>query len=324
MAKAEMSTRVFYLCPDYAEPSWGVGMLYTHVAILRRHGIAAWVLHHQAPFRPGWLTSEAPVVYLDRVEPAPTTGDVMVVPEVLAGSKPARGFPGRRVVFVQNVFSIVGGLSGAADYPALGYGTAMAVLPHVKRVVETYFGLGATVVPPCIAARFFADSAGLGGEERERRILLAPAKAPTPDREALVTLLQRRLAVRPEWSVVELRGFAHGEVARLMRSSAFLINVNLGEAFNTTVPEAMAAGCVVLCYEAFGGQDFLRDGVNAQVFPNHYVFPLLDRLFDFMENYEARCDEIAAVRRNALATAATFTEARTEAALLPVINALIA
>ena len=316
--------RVFYLCPDYIEPSWGIGMLYAHVAILRRHGIAAWVLHHQAPFRPAWLTSAAPIAYLDRVEPAPTTRDVLVVPEVLAGSGPARGFPGRRVVFVQNVFSIVSGLGGAADYQALGYGRAIAVLPHVKRVVERYFGLDATVVPPCIAAGFFADSADPGGEVRERRILLAPAKVMTPDREALVMLLQRRLAARPDWSLVELRGFDHGEVARLMRSSAFLVNVNLGEAFNTTVPEAMAAGCIVHCYEAFGGQDFLRDGVNANVFPNLYVFPLLDRLFDLMENYDARRDEIATMRHNALATAATFTEAGTEAALLPVIGALIA
>ena len=35
-----------------------------------------------------------------------------------------------------------------------------------------------------------------------------------------------------------------------MQTSLFLVNVNSLEAFNTTVPEAMAAGCIPVCYEA--------------------------------------------------------------------------
>ena len=92
------SRKVFYLCPDYPEPSWGIGMLYIHVAILRRRGFDAWVLHHKHPFQPAWLAAGAPATWLDRPGVQQGRDDLLVVPEVLAGSEPPRLFPGRRVV----------------------------------------------------------------------------------------------------------------------------------------------------------------------------------------------------------------------------------
>lgn len=291
-------------------------MLYTHVAILRRHGFDAWVLHQQAPFKPAWLDIDVPVSYLDKPVALPDSSDLLVVPEVLAGSAPARALPGRRVVFVQNAFAILPGLAGAADYRSLGYERAIAVMPHVREVVERHFGVPAPVVPPCIARHFFAEPDTLDRTPHSRRILLAPAKVASPDGDVLRALLKRRAADLPGWSVMELRGFSHREVARLMRGSVFLVNTNLGESFNATVPEAMAAGCIALCYEAYGGRDFLRDGENAHVFPNHYVYPLLERLFDLIDGFETRHDEMAAMRRRAYATAQSFTETQTEQALL--------
>jgi len=244
------------------------------------------------------------------------------VPEVLAASEHAGAFPGRRVVFVQNVFSILPGLAGATGYRSLGYEHAMAVMPHVREVVERHFGVPAAVVPPCVAPHFFAREETLDGAPRNRRILLTPRKVPSPDREVLESLLERRVAEAPGWSVMELRGFSHVDVARLMQGSVFLVNTNLGESFNATVPEAMAAGCIVLCYEAYGGRDFLRDGENAHVFPNHYVFPLLERLFALMDGFEERQHDMARMRRSAYATASSFTEERTERALLEFMASL--
>ena len=76
------------------------------------------------------------------------------------------------------------------------------------------------------------------------------------------------------WTVVELENKPHRHVARIFRQAAIHINVNCQESFNATVPEAMAAGCIPVCYEAFGGQDYLRDGENAYVFPTHHAYPL--------------------------------------------------
>ena len=108
-----------------------------------------------------------------------------------------------------------------------------------------------------------------------------------------------------------------------MQTSAFFINVNSLEGFNTTVPEAMAAGCIPICYDAFGGRDFLRDGHNAYVFPNHYAYPLLDKLFDLMDRYDQMQEELARMRMHAYATACQYTADHTEQALLTFYRSLL-
>ena len=207
---------IHYLVPDYSEPSWGVGMLYEHVRLLRASGYPACVLHHEAPFRLAWREPDVPVRYLDAPDLAPTATDVVVVPEVLAASAAAHRFPWRKVVFVQGGFLIVRGLGEAPDYRALGYEMAMAVLPHVVPVIERHFGIAARVVPPFVAPFFSGGS----GAPRERRALLVVKEgyrgAGYPDAEIAGMLLDRELATRPGWQLSRLVGLTHREVAELM------------------------------------------------------------------------------------------------------------
>jgi poly(glycerol-phosphate) alpha-glucosyltransferase len=106
-----------------------------------------------------------------------------------------------------------------------------------------------------------------------------------PDYDIFMRLTRERFADRAGraardsgWRLVELDGsLSHALVAELMAEASFLVNLNSHEAFNTTVPEAMAAGCIPICYDAFGGRDFLVDGENAFVFPNHHVYPLVEK-----------------------------------------------
>jgi hypothetical protein len=317
---------IYYLIADHPEPSWGTGMLYEHVRLLREEGFEACVLHHRAPYRPGWRELEMPVRYLDEAGFSPTADDVVVVPEVLAGSAAALRHPWRRWVFVQGSFLILrgmAGVSGAGDYAALGYEAAMAVLPHVARVVERHFGLAAEIVPPYVAPYFFAPVEQPREPPRQRRILLAVKEgyrlAGIPDEEIAGALLDKELAGRPGWSLVRLQGRTHREVAELMQTSLFLVNVNSLEAFNTTVPEAMAAGCIPVCYEAVGGRDFLRDGENAVVFPNHDVYQLVERVCEMVDEIGSigpigRID-LERLRAGGRSTAAAFRPEITAAAL---------
>jgi glycosyltransferase involved in cell wall biosynthesis len=306
---------IYYLVADHPEPSWGVGMLYEHVRLLGELGRAAAILHHAAPFRPSWLEADVPIRYLDAPGFAPTSTDVVVVPEVLAACPEAHRHPWRKVVFVQGSFLISRGLGAAPDYAALGYEAAMAVLPHVARVVERHFGLTAAVVPPFVAPFFFAGAESA----REPRILLAVKDgyrlAGYPDTEIAGGLLERELARRPGWSLERLTGFTHRQVAALMQRSLFLVNVHSLEAFNTTVPEAMAAGCIPICYEAVGGRDFLRNGENALVFGNHEVYALLDRVCGLIDRAADHEPLLARLRVGGRRTAAAFSEASTAAAL---------
>lgn len=312
--------RIHYLVADYDRPSWGTALLYEHVALLRELGFDARVIHHRSPFRLTWIDRDVPIAYLDTLADVPDADDILVVPETLAAEAAGFGWPCRRWVFVQNCFIIVGGLGTARHYPELGYERALAVLPHVASVVERHFGLVPEVIPPFIAPHFFT-AAGDGGQ-RSQTILMAMKpeyrSVGFPDFDVLTSILGRRLAASPAasgWRLVELSGLHHVEVAERMADASFLVNLNSHEAFNSTVPEAMAAGCLPLCYDFFGGLDFLADGDNAFVFPNHHIYPLVETLLDLLSPSPERATELDRMRQAARATARRFTRDATRAAL---------
>jgi hypothetical protein len=296
---------ILYYAPDSDIPSWGVGMLYTHVRLLRANGIEAAILHQRAPFRPTWIDIDVPIVYPRRRMEC----SLLVVPEIFASDPKIAAMARRRIVFAQASSYIAHGMGGAADYRELGYESAIVTMPHIRDIVERHYRVGAHVVPPAIAPYFFA---GPQARRRKRQVAICP-KPWCRDLAIVQQVLRHRLPPLG-WRLVELEGRPHRAVARVFRESAFHVNVNCHESFNATVPESMAAGCVPICYEAFGGRDFLRPGRNAIVFPTHDAYPLIERLLEMVE----RCDEdrLDRIRRAAYATAMRYTEAHTEKALL--------
>ncbi len=312
------SSDIYYLVPDSDHPSWGVGLLYGHVRLLRRCGYNATILHHGAPFRPSWMTTDdVPVHYLDSGTIDPKPSDFLIVPEVLAREASELSFRCRRVVFVQGSYLILSGLGDAESYQDLGFEFAMAVLPHVREVLENHFRIEAELVPPFVAPDFFSVKGSLPQGTRRRRILLHVKKeyraAGMPDYEIFNHLWRRH--ADPSWELQELAGLSHLQVAETMVESAFLVNLNCLEAFNTTVPEAMATGCIPICYEGYGGQDFLSHGDNAFVFPNNYVYPLAAQVFDLMDRFDLIQQELQQIRRSGQQTARLYTQENTQAAL---------
>jgi hypothetical protein len=337
LPQSSASPRLFYLVPDYHQPSWGIALLYEHVRLLRDLGFDARVVHHRAPFRVDWHQCEVPIVHLDALPDEPRSSDLLIVPEVIAGQAARLPFAWRRVVFVQGSFLVPGGLDGAAGYRALGYEHALAVLPHVAAIVSRHFGVEASVVPPFIAPYFFRDADTEARKSRERLVLLVMKpeyrRVGFPDFDILTHVTQSRFAdvasvaaasARDGWRLLELDGsLSHAQVAELMGRAAFLVNLNTHEAFNTTVPEAMAAGCVPVCYDAFGGQDFLVDGRNAFVFPNHHVYPLAEKLLALTAGDPDDAAGVPAMRVEARSSVARYDEAATRIALEQVFTRLL-
>ncbi len=314
-----MSTpEIFYLVPDYDRPSWGVGLLYGHVRLLRSLGFRASVLHQRAPFQLSWMNSgDLPIQYLDAAAFQPRPEDFLVVPEVLAAEARELPLRCRRAIIFQGSYHILSGVGDAASLGELGFEFALTILPHVREALATHFRIQAEIVPPFVAPYFFAAGEAADAGARRRRILLHVKgeyrAAGIPDHDILTALWRRRGESR--WQLEDLGGLSHRQVAETMAQSAFFINLNCMEAFNTTVPEAMATGCIPICYEAYGGQDFLADGENAFVFPNNYVFPLAERVFDLVDRYERVQDELRRMRAAARQTALRYTEERTRDAL---------
>lgn len=304
--------KVLYYVSDTHVPSWGVGMIYTHVRLLCANGIDAAVLHTEPGFRPNWISFDAPRVYRRkksfRVEPQ----DLLVVPEVHAAEPHVLELARRRIVFIQASSYIASALGKSKGYRQLGYCGAIAIMPHVREIVERHYGMDAPVIPPCVAPWFFEDASQ--PKPRKRQVVLCP-KAWCRDFPIVRQMLHSK-ARGLGWKVVELDNQPHRAVARAFRQAAIHVNVNCQESFNATVPEAMAAGCIPICYEAFGGRDYLRDGQNAYVFPTHHAYPLIEHTLHLMATWDAKEKELTRIRRGANATARRYTEAQTEKALV--------
>ena len=320
--------RIYYLTPDHPAPSWGQGLLYEHVRLLREEGFDAWVLHERPPFRLPWLDSDVPVAYLHGGGLDAGPDDLLVVPENIAARMLGLPWPGRRGVFVQGSFLTLVGHQQAVRYPDLGYEFALTLMPHVSRVVREHFGVEPFEVPPFIAPYFFRSPEEIRAQWRENVVLLVCKDdyrhVGFPDYDIFTKLMRRFCAEQAGgWRVEELVDLVHVEVAERMASSAFLVNLNSHEAFNSTVPEAMAAGCAVLCYEAVGGRDFLVDGSNAFVFANHHVYELVERLQRLMARGVA-APELDRLREAARRTAGRFDQAATRKALADAFATLLA
>jgi glycosyltransferase involved in cell wall biosynthesis len=304
--------RVLYYVSDTNIPSWGVGMIYTHVRILCANGIDAAVLHTQPGFRPTWMSFDAPRLYIGDGSLRVGPDDLLVVPEVHAAEENVLNIARRRIVFIQASSYIAPCLGSAKNYSQLGYMGAIAIMPHVRDIVERHYGVEAPVIPPCVAPWFFESQTA--ATARKRQIVLCPK--PWCRDFPIIRHALRTKARALGWTVVELENKAHRHVARVFRQAAIHISVNCQESFNATVPEAMAAGCIPICYEAFGGQDFLRDGENAYVFPTHHAYPLIEHTLELMASWDAKRKELARIRRGGQTTARRYTEALTEKALL--------
>lgn len=118
------------------------------------------------------------------------------------------------------------------------------------------------------------------------------------------------------WQLKELKAMEHRQVARAMQEAACFVSINVFEALNTAVLEAMAAGCIVLCYEGIGPRDYLRNGENAFVFGNNEAYALAEKVCAFMDSYDEQQLALQAMREQAAHVAAQYNEEATTQQLL--------
>lgn len=288
--------KVYFLVPDDQTPSWGIGMLY-HLAMLSTElNLKAFVLHYSPEFKGvDWLKSQTDIRYLSTEKDKFSQDDLLIVPEVSVSHPALKALSCQKIVFVQGGFLIQKGLQSSTSFQELGFSAAWAVMPHIKSILEEFYPIDTHIIPPFVPSYFFEKKLDT---KRKRQVLLFPKKgyreAGYMDYEIILPLLTNfinqeneklRRQQKEEWKIINLEGFTHQEVAKIMAESYFFVNTNCFESLNATVAEAMAAGCISFCYEAYGGQDYLKHEHNSYVFPNNYVYPLLNTLFDCIEHH---------------------------------------
>ena len=316
--------RIFYWVPAHSTPSWGIGLLHTHVGLLREAGFEAAAVSTGVAPSSHWLDGQGATVILDDPALELTERDVLVLPEVLAPTFREVTFPGRVVLFVQGtapLISSVDPVGGLTAFKGTHDLRAMTILPHLQALLHDHYDLEAALVPPCLAAIFTETTPDLEAA-RERTVLLHVKDdvdtSGFPGRAFLEALWEKRAPTG--WRLELLQGLTQAEVAAKMRSASLFVNLNLIEAFNTTVPEAMACGCNVLCYWATGGHDFLVSGdtANAGVFDTGDISSLASELFALLQSWdeESTQSQLSRRRARALHTVRGFSAEATRSALL--------
>jgi hypothetical protein len=319
---SSMKTSIYFVIPDYDRPSWGIGMLYHHVAMLNKNGFQAKVLHEKSPFRLTWLALDVPVTHLNNVDFSCDHGDIMVIPEIFAGDERFLKQGARKVVFVQNAFLVLRHLPKVCRYEDLGFEHTLTYMPHLHAILRQHFTENTTDIPPFVAPYYYSDP--VNASIRKKQIVLFP-KTGSEDYAIVRKMLEKKLSndSHSNWQMIELEDISHREVAEIMKKSEIFVSVNTHEAFNSSVPEAMAAGCVTLCYEAYGPKDFLLNGHNAYVFQNNDVYGLLDKLFYVLDHFEANGITFSEIRKNAYQTACQYNMRETESALVDFFKGFI-
>ena len=304
------NTRVYYYVPEQNRPSWGAGMIYYHVWLLNKNGIAASVLHDNKPFVLTWINLDLKFCYISDKNFKINNDDVLVIPEFDADHPQLKKLKCRKIVFVQNAYYIFDGLENGCKYEDLRIEQIFYYMPHLKKILQSITTLPLYETPPFIAPYFFSEIR----PQRKRRIILYPKftnreydilKRMLKDRLGLghKPILQKLLSRKSEWEILELKDKQHHEVAKEMQESEFFISLNTTEAFNSSVPEAMAAGCINVCYEGVGPADFLENNVNAFVFQNNHIFPLAEKVIKLVEEFERIQPELEIIRLKGYETA---------------------
>lgn len=304
--------RIIYIVPDSTRPSWGLGVIYHHVEVLNKAGKNAYIMHQKKGFKLGWLPVKVPILYFENSKLEQS--DILIVPEVMTNIKGLQKMKCRKILLVQATAFLFESLPDDETHISLGFKDAIGIMPHMIPIIENFIHLRTKIIPPFIADYFYKGSEKL--HDRKKKILIYP-KFQQQDYIVIRRLIQDKLkAINPTgltslfnkgWQLVEVKDKTHQEVAELMQESTFFISTNSFEAFNTSVPEAMAAGCINLCYEGFGPRDYLKDKENAFVFQNNEAYSLCNFLFQLIDKFEENVSVFSEMRERAHETARRYT-----------------
>lgn len=314
---------IYYYAPDNDRPSWGLGMIYYHVWLLNKNQIPAYIIHNKRPFKVSWLNLDIPIQYIEDNTLKILPEDTLVIPEFHASDTVFKKYKCRKIVFVQNAFYILDGLKGGKTYEDIGLDSVFYYMPHLKNALSQITTLPLYETPPFIAPYYYLNNEQ---SKRKKRILIYP-KFENRDYNILTYILKKNLNLSPknkiqkffssanQWELVELKGLKHHEVAKQMQEATFFISLNTNEAFNSAVPEAMAAGCINLCYEGYGPRDFLKNNENAFVFQNNYIYEMAEKLTDLITNFDNHQRLLSSIQQQAFSTANNYSIKNLEKAL---------
>jgi hypothetical protein len=305
-------TRIFYIAPDNDKPSWGLGIIYHHVAALVKVGLNATIVKNGETKVPSWLNVETPIISYSKFWSSHSNEDYLVVPEVMVNFENLALVKCKKILFVQAGAFIFESMPRGTTHRELGFTEAIVIMPHLESIVQKYLELPTVLIPPFIADYFFLTKP----RKKKKQILIYP-KFQQIDYSIIKYLITNYLSqvnkknplgslLGKHWKLVELIGMSHKQVASAMKKSEIFVSLNSFEALNTSVVEAMASKTHVFCYEGFGPRDYLVADENAFVVSNNEPYLLFDKIVDFVNDFENASENYATIRENAFEVARRY------------------
>lgn len=304
--------RVLYFSHDNPLPSGGVRTIATHVRILNRNGIPAFVVYRTPGFRPSWFAEDVPVLYYSPGLPM-SPEDIAIVPEDhLPLMRHLKDFQGRKVVFCQNHFYILQGVADHPNWHDLGISQVMACSDVIAEFLATYLSWPQVPVVHC---SIDPDRFRPAAKKLQIAVMPRKAKGDAGFIHGLVSLAP--WAKEVSWSVIE--DMTEGQTAQVMAESAIFLSLSRREGFGLPPLEAMACGCVVVGYHGQGGLQYAtaKNGFWSEEGNPLAAAEMLKRV---VEMVRGQSPEIPTVIEAARQTAAAYSPARQEQELLKFIR----
>lgn len=267
---------IYYWSPDYSSSVGGVKILYRHVDILNRNGIAASIIHKKNGFRCTWFENETRISYANRT--TLTEEDFLVIPEVYGSvyadpkerPKAYKLFsslfhtPSRKVVFNQNTYNTFKGFSFDQDewrsiYRDPSISGFMVVSEDNKEYLEYAFpGLQAFRIHNSIDQEIFSFQ-----PNKKQQIAFMPRK--NPDHAEQVIAMLRSRGNLEGFQIVPIANKTQAETAQILRDSLIFLSFGYPEGYSLPPAEAMACGCIVIGYHGMGGREYFTPDLSFPV-----------------------------------------------------------
>ncbi len=316
---------IYFLTPDYAFPSGGVRIIYRHVDILNKHGIAARVMHRKPGHRATWFENRTPVAYLDttfrrrlrfklreRLHPERPRewyllgqgdhcidrDDILVLPEIYSPQDILAMAPGvPKVILNQGCYLTF------QQYP-IDKDKLLTVYRHpdIRGVLTNsqdgidylryvFPELAVGRFHPAIEPELFQYRA-----EKKRQICFTTRKNEGLMRQ-VINILKFRDALG-DFELVPFAGISQAEVANIFKDSAIYLSFATYEGFGLPPAEAMACGCVVIGFHGGGGREFFLPDFSYPI-ENSDVIGFAATVERVLQEYRDHPDAIVAKGRAA-------------------------
>ena len=242
--------------------------------------------------------------------------DIVVLPEPWRGPIEAFGrTPARKVVHCQNPFYLFHGFDDIRSLKAQGYRRMLTCSEYTSQMVRRYGYDGEVfTVRPAISPEFGAHVA-----PPTLQIAYMPRKraVETVYLQGLFKSLYPQFANIP-W--VKVDGMSRGQCAEVLQKSAIFASFSWYEGLGLPPLEAMSCGALVVGLHGFGGLDYANEH-NGYWSQEGDSFGFAEQLANAISDFQAGGH--AARREAGFKSAAVYSQARFEAALLEAWQAIL-